>query len=571
MEKQKLKFKKLLYVLLTTSIAFLFGGQVFAATVQDHSDFNNAQNSGTLQVENSTLISFIKNDGTFINWDNPLTQDSGSSFGMNAQFNLSNIDSIIDKVSAGEIGNISEIEKGFISQLKGYAIISGSFDINIDLNAGLGDYFTVNQDVLSQLNADPNQLIAMNPAYESVFNVDSVTENGNNIVIKVSVNSGVTGAKLLELKNNFGTLDFVAPGLFDLNSDLWNDVDQINMGEFDNLVTISSVQDEAIFIVKIPQNLLPYASMVGARNPYVGVKLESSPGTGSLNLGFILAYDGNGNTSGEVPVDELSPYNNGTTAVIQDSGTLEKENARFVGWNTEPDGSGITYQTGDIIDMNKSQILYAMWESAYKLTYDLNDSEAYPASRNNGVAYEMLALNSAVTNAPHYTQEPTRNGFTFQGWYLDAEGNTPVGSEILNSDLTVYAKWKANYIISFNTDGNGTLTNGEEQSHKDGDFLTILPTTNADDGYEFSHWVDTKGNIYTNSELKAYTVSSDETFTVVFVKVKSFDSDTSSSSKNDNLPSAGSDNSILPMIVGIILVLLTLGTIIYRKFLSKKL
>ncbi|MBD3109511.1 InlB B-repeat-containing protein [Bacillus sp. AGMB 02131] len=34
----------------------------------------------------------------------------------------------------------------------------------------------------------------------------------------------------------------------------------------------------------------------------------------------------------------------------------------FVGWNTEPDGSGYTYQTGDNITMTESKVLYAEWK-----------------------------------------------------------------------------------------------------------------------------------------------------------------------------------------------------------------
>lgn len=34
----------------------------------------------------------------------------------------------------------------------------------------------------------------------------------------------------------------------------------------------------------------------------------------------------------------------------------------FVGWNTEPDGSGYTYQTGDSITMTESKVLYAEWK-----------------------------------------------------------------------------------------------------------------------------------------------------------------------------------------------------------------
>lgn len=449
MEKYNGNFKLISIVSILTVLllnSFFLGQKSFAATVNDHSDFDNSQHKTTMPVNGSTEITFIKQDNSVINWDNPLTKDDGNTFGMKASFQLSNINEIIERVSNGEIPSIPQSQLNFIPSLKRQALISGSFDLSIDLNQGLGSYFSVNQSVLNEIIANPNVLFSNNPAFSNVFDITSVSENNNIISIKVSVKDGVTGGNILDLADNFSTLDFTVNNLFVLTPSLWNDVNEINRGEFAQLVKIYAPEDEAIFIVKIPSNLVFFASLVGARNPYVGVKLTMAPGYGSLNLGFVVVYDGNGNTSGTAPIDVLSPYNDGSTVLIKTSETLEKENSRFIGWSTDQtyiSGQSTLYQPNESFVVNKNIILYAQWEEAFKLSYDLNDDSSSPANRNGGVAYEMLAPDSLVINAPHYTNTPVREGFNFKGWYLDKEGQIPVNPDLaITNDVTVYAKWE---------------------------------------------------------------------------------------------------------------------------------
>ena len=55
----------------------------------------------------------------------------------------------------------------------------------------------------------------------------------------------------------------------------------------------------------------------------------------------------------------------------------------------------------------------------------------------------MLAPDSLVINASHYTNTPVREGFNFKGWYLDKEGQLPVNADLaITNDVTVYAKWE---------------------------------------------------------------------------------------------------------------------------------
>ena len=65
---------------------------------------------------------------------------------------------------------------------------------------------------------------------------------------------------------------------------------------------------------------------------------------------YTLTYDANGGT-GNAPVDANSPYEVGeSVTVLGNVGTpdpLTKTNYTFSGWNTQADGNGTTYQSGD--------------------------------------------------------------------------------------------------------------------------------------------------------------------------------------------------------------------------------
>lgn len=78
---------------------------------------------------------------------------------------------------------------------------------------------------------------------------------------------------------------------------------------------------------------------------------------------FTVTYDGNGNTEGEVPVDENSYRQDEPVTVLDNSGGLAREAYSFTGWNTAAEGTGENYQAGDTFAMGtENMILYADWE-----------------------------------------------------------------------------------------------------------------------------------------------------------------------------------------------------------------
>lgn len=96
-----------------------------------------------------------------------------------------------------------------------------------------------------------------------------------------------------------------------------------------------------------------------------------------------------------------------------------------------------------------------------KLTYDANGGSVYDAVEEyeKGTKVDL-------------TKTATRDGFTFLGWYDDAEGTTKLESVTLDADTTVYAAWKQTPVpeILDSTDHSAYVI-----GYEDG---TVRPTNN---------------------------------------------------------------------------------------------
>lgn len=101
---------------------------------------------------------------------------------------------------------------------------------------------------------------------------------------------------------------------------------------------------------------------------------------------YTVKYSGNGNTGGNVPVDNSVHYQYTNVNVASNTGNLERSGFDFAGWNTKADGSGETYNGGSTFKMGSSDVtLYAKWvptkDVAYMKTVTANHAISYhPAS-----------------------------------------------------------------------------------------------------------------------------------------------------------------------------------------------
>ena len=145
---------------------------------------------------------------------------------------------------------------------------------------------------------------------------------------------------------------------------------------------------------------------------------------------YPVTYNANGG-SGNVPVDASSPYAAAATVTVKGNvGTpaiLTKTGYAFGGWNTLANGTGTTYQAAATFSMPASAvILYARWLPTSTITFDV-------AGGTPSIAPITQEEGTPVT-AP---ANPTKAGYTFQGWVPAVPATMPV------DDMTCVAQWTA--------------------------------------------------------------------------------------------------------------------------------
>jgi fimbrial isopeptide formation D2 family protein/uncharacterized repeat protein (TIGR02543 family) len=118
--------------------------------------------------------------------------------------------------------------------------------------------------------------------------------------------------------------------------------------------------------------------------------------------------------SGTAPAD-VNLYRSGTSAAALGKNTLAAEGYRFLGWNTEVDGSGDAYVEGEPFKyaITANLELYAQWDvESYTISYDSNTGtgsmEATPATFNTNVTLTANAF--------------TKTGYHFAGWNTATDG-----------------------------------------------------------------------------------------------------------------------------------------------------
>ena len=235
-----------------------------------------------------------------------------------------------------------------------------------------------------------------------------------------------------------------------------------------------------------------------------------TPGVSS----YTVTYNGNTNTTGNVPVDGSSPYTGGSTVtVLGNSGSpvLAKTGFGFGGWNTAADGSGTSYVGGDTFTINADTILYANWIIGVRLRYFANTAYGGTgtAPASSGTFYPAYSTADVVDNTGSFSN----GSLVFGGWNTAENGSGtyyPAGSEYAMpgaGSVDLYAQWinpAITYTLTYNagTGGSGTAP-ASPTSYSSNTPATILgntgPYTNSDPTKIFYGWntvIDGSGTSY---------------------------------------------------------------------------
>lgn len=198
---------------------------------------------------------------------------------------------------------------------------------------------------------------------------------------------------------------------------------------------------------------------------------------------YTIRYDGNGATGGSMEDTVSCKY--GTSYTLSANG-YTKKGYKFAGWATSASGAVVYANQASVKNLTstngKVKVLYAKWALAsYKITYNLNGGKN---NSENPTAYKMTTATITLKN-------PTRTGYTFQGWYSDSAYKTKVTQIAKGStgNKTLYAKWTANkYTIRYNKNGATGGSMADTTSCKYGTEYTLRANAFTRKGYTFTGW-----------------------------------------------------------------------------------
>jgi uncharacterized repeat protein (TIGR02543 family) len=110
---------------------------------------------------------------------------------------------------------------------------------------------------------------------------------------------------------------------------------------------------------------------------------------------------------------------------------------------------------------------------------------------NGGSTISSMIFNEENTFT--LPNDPTKEGFSFDGWYLDETFDTPFSVEGVlalepESTITLYASWMINaYTITFDSNG-GSAVSAITQNY---DTTVTIPSAPTKEGYTFGGWSET--------------------------------------------------------------------------------
>lgn len=160
-----------------------------------------------------------------------------------------------------------------------------------------------------------------------------------------------------------------------------------------------------------------------------------------------LSYDGNGDGVSGLPGNQSQDVKEDALAEFTVSSVRPTRSGYiFTGWNTHRDGNGIDHPAGDTLTAISDVILYAQWKrentggggsggsgggtTYYTLRYESNGGTQYKDER--------YARNTVVD----LKKVPSRDGYTFIGWFADESLSGKITEVKMTSDKTVYAGWR---------------------------------------------------------------------------------------------------------------------------------
>lgn len=178
---------------------------------------------------------------------------------------------------------------------------------------------------------------------------------------------------------------------------------------------------------------------------------------GSAVTTYIVSFNANG---GSGSMDAVTGVSGSYT--LPANGFTAPYGKQFKGWAVSAGGTVITNTS---ITVTENTTLYAVWEdipvTTYTVTFDANGGSVTPAGAETG-----------EDGKPESLPTPTREGYTFDGWFTAADGGEKVTTDtVFEQNTTIYAHWTkessgVNSDDSSSGSGSGDSTGGGKPAQR---------------------------------------------------------------------------------------------------------
>lgn len=203
----------------------------------------------------------------------------------------------------------------------------------------------------------------------------------------------------------------------------------------------------------------------------------------TLSGTLVITFDPN---NGDQPSTQKVNWSKDGAALTAPDPVPTKEGHSIEGWYYDNNGTETKWNF-DTDTVKCTMTLKAKWElSTYSVTLQTDGGTIASGKEVTGYTYGTGAVLPT-------TNDITREGYRFDGWYADSSFSGSPVTEITGTDTgnkTFYAKWTRNttpiisgntinYIVEhYKTDGSGyTLAETEHSAGKTGDTVTATPKT----------------------------------------------------------------------------------------------
>ena len=224
-------------------------------------------------------------------------------------------------------------------------------------------------------------------------------------------------------------------------------------------------------------------TFTGAITNNDGTVLDGDFSGATLNGMLVITFDPN---NGDQPSTQKVNWSKDGAALTAPDPVPTNEGHSIEGWYYDNNGTETKWNF-DTDTVKCTMTLKAKWElSTYSVTLQTDGGTIASGKEVTGYTYGTGAVLPT-------TNDITREGYRFDGWYADSNFYGSPVTEITGTDTgnkTFYAKWTRNttpiisgntinYIVEhYKTDGSGyTLAETEHSAGKTGDTVTATPKT----------------------------------------------------------------------------------------------